>query len=124
MDKVLNEISRAKFVIADLTSLPEDKSDSCTGVRGGVYYEAGYAAGLGLQVILTCRENATNRIHFDLKQFLGIFWKETNDGKLLAWKYDFVDYLKNHIIKTVGPGPHYGKGQSEGNGENSGGAGN
>ena len=107
MDKVLNEISKAKFVIADLTSLPE--KDSCTGVRGGVYYEAGYAAGLGLQVILTCREDVTTRIHFDLKQFLGIFWKETDDGKLMAWKYDFVDYLKNHIIKTVGPGPHYGK---------------
>ena len=109
MDKVLNEISEAKFVIADLTSLPETETDPCTGVRGGVYYEAGYAAGLGLQVILTCREDVTARIHFDLKQFLGIFWKETDDGKLMAWKYDFVDYLKNHIIKTVGPGPHYGK---------------
>ena len=115
MDKVLNKISEAKFVIADLTSLPETETDPCTGVRGGVYYEAGYAAGLGLQVILTCRENATNRIHFDLKQFLGIFWKETAGGKLMAWEYDFVDYLKNHIIKTVGPGPHYGEGESEGN---------
>jgi len=109
MDKVLNKISEAKFVIADLTSLPETETDPCTGVRGGVYYEAGYAAGLGLEVILTCREDATARIHFDLKQFLGIFWKETDDGKLMAWEYDFVDYLKNHIIKTVGLGPHYGK---------------
>ena len=109
MNKVLNKISEAKFVIADLTSLPETETDPCTGVRGGVYYEAGYAAGLGLQVILTCREDATARIHFDLKQFLGIFWKKTDDGKLMAWEYDFVDYLKNHIIKTVGPGPHYGK---------------
>lgn len=107
MDKVLNKISEARFVIADLTSLPE--KDSCTGVRGGVYYEAGYAAGLGLQVILTCREDVTARIHFDLKQFLGIFWKETDDGKLTALGFDFVDFLKNHIIKTVGPGPYYGK---------------
>lgn len=110
MDKVLNKISEARFVIADLTSLPE--KDSCTGVRGGVYYEAGYAAGLGLQVILTCREDVTARIHFDLKQFLGIFWKETDDGKLTALGFDFVDFLKNHIIKTVGPGPHYGKDSS------------
>lgn len=122
MDKVLNEISGAKFVIADLTSLPE--KDPCTGVRGGVYYEAGYAAGLGLQVILTCREDVTNRIHFDLKQFLGIYWKETDDGKLKVGNFDFVDYLKNHIIKTVGPGLHYGKGESEDSAENSGGAGN
>lgn len=107
MDKVLNEISEAKFVIADLTSLPE--KDPSTGVRGGVYYEAGYAAGQGLQVILTCRDDATDRIHFDLKQFLGIFWKETSDGKLTALGFDFVDYLKKHIIKTVGPGLHYGK---------------
>ena len=122
MDKVLNEISGAKFVIADLTSLPE--KDPCTGVRGGVYYEAGYAAGLGLQVILTCREDVTDRIHFDLKQFLGIYWKETDDGKLKVGEFDFVDYLKNHIIKTVGPGLHYGKGESEDSAENSGGAGN
>ena len=27
------------------------------------------------------------------------------DGRLMAWDFDFVEYLKNHIIKTVGPGP-------------------
>ena len=106
-DKVLNEISEAKFLIADLTSLPE--KNASTGVRGGVYYEAGYAAGQGLQVILTCRDDAKDRIHFDLKQFFGIFWKETDDGKLTALGFDFVDFLKNHIIKTVGPGPNYEK---------------
>lgn len=105
MDKVINEISEAKFLIADLTSIPE--KDSRTGVRGGVYFEAGYAAGLDMEVILTCREDVTDRIHFDLKQFLGIYWKETDDGKLMAWDFDFVEYLKNHIIKTVGPGPLY-----------------
>ena len=105
MDKVINEISEAKFLIADLTSIPE--KDSSTGVRGGVYFEAGYAAGQGLEVILTCREDVTGRIHFDLKQFLGIYWKETDDGKLMAWDFDFVEYLRNHIIKTVGPGPLY-----------------
>ena len=103
MDKIINEISEAKFLIADLTSIPE--KDSRTGVRGGVYFEAGYAAGLDMEVILTCREDVTDRIHFDLKQFLGIYWREIEDGKLMAWDFDFVEFLKNHIIKTVGPGP-------------------
>jgi len=107
MDKVINEISEAKFLIADLTSIPE--KDSRTGVRGGVYFEAGYAAGQGLEVILTCREDVTNRIHFDLKQFLGIYWKEAEGGKLLVGNFNFVEYLKNHILQTVGPGPRYGQ---------------
>ena len=107
MNKVLNEISEARFLIADLTSISE--KDSRTGVRGGVYFEAGYAAGQGLEVILTCREDVTSRIHFDLKQFLGIYWKEAEDGNLLVGDFNFVEYLKNHILQTVGPGPRYGQ---------------
>ena len=48
MDKVLNMINDSRFVIADLTCEPEAKPNGTAvrgGVRGGVYFEAGYAKG-------------------------------------------------------------------------------
>lgn len=39
-DEVIAMLRRSKFVVADFT-----------GQRGGVYFEAGFALGLGLQVI-------------------------------------------------------------------------
>ena len=42
----MHQIRKSKFLIADFT-----------GQRGGVYYEAGFAYGLGLPVIWTCRKD-------------------------------------------------------------------
>ena len=44
IDRILAEIKEASFVVANFT-----------GGRGGVYFEAGFARGLGLDVIWTCR---------------------------------------------------------------------
>jgi hypothetical protein len=44
-DNIIAEIRKSKFLIADFT-----------GQRGGVYFEAGFAYGLGLPVIWTCQE--------------------------------------------------------------------
>lgn len=89
MDYVLSRIRESKFVIADFTVSPEEKTDLDdelsdepesakikAGTRGGVYYEAGFAKGLGLEVIHTCKnENISkNRIHFDVAQENTIFW--------------------------------------------------
>lgn len=97
MEKIHSEIRNAKFVIADFTVSPEiienDAELSETsinrkqkykvvkvknGVRGGVYYEAGFAKGLGLQVIHTCKddEESKHRIHFDILQENTIFWSD------------------------------------------------
>jgi hypothetical protein len=43
-DEIMAEIRRSRFVVADYT-----------GQRNGVYFEAGFALGLGLTVIPTCR---------------------------------------------------------------------
>ena len=43
-DEIIARIRRSLFVVADFT-----------GHRGGVYFEAGFALGLGLPVIWTCR---------------------------------------------------------------------
>jgi hypothetical protein len=36
-----------------------------TGQRGGVYWEAGFAQGLGIPVIRTCKSDELWKLHFD-----------------------------------------------------------
>jgi nucleoside 2-deoxyribosyltransferase len=45
-DEIIANIRRSRFMVCDLT-----------GYRGGVYFEAGFAYGLGLPVIYTCRKD-------------------------------------------------------------------
>jgi endogenous inhibitor of DNA gyrase (YacG/DUF329 family) len=55
-DRILSEIRRAEFIVADFT-----------GQRQSVYFEAGFARGLGREVIWCCRETDVNDLHFDTK---------------------------------------------------------
>lgn len=48
-DEIIAEIRRSRFVVADFTSEPDKP-------RGGVYYEAGFAQGLNIPVIWTCKK--------------------------------------------------------------------
>jgi nucleoside 2-deoxyribosyltransferase/endogenous inhibitor of DNA gyrase (YacG/DUF329 family) len=66
-DEIIAQIRRSRFVVADFT-----------GHRGGVYFEAGFARGLGIEVIWTCREDHLNDIHFDIRQYNCIVWAENN----------------------------------------------
>jgi nucleoside 2-deoxyribosyltransferase len=45
-DEIIAQIRRSRFMVCDLT-----------GHRGGVYFEAGFAYGLGMPVIYTCRKD-------------------------------------------------------------------
>ena len=63
-DEIIAEIRRSRFVVADYT-----------GHRSGVYYEAGFASGLGLTVIPTCRKDEINQLHFDVRQYNCIDWQ-------------------------------------------------
>lgn len=47
-DEIVAQIRRSRFMVCDLS-----------GYRGGVYFEAGFAYGLGLEVIYTCRKDWT-----------------------------------------------------------------
>lgn len=49
-DEIIAQIRRSRFMVCDLT-----------GYRGGVYFEAGFAYGLGLEVIYTCRKDWTKK---------------------------------------------------------------
>ncbi|MDF7809199.1 hypothetical protein P4E94_17275 [Pontiellaceae bacterium B12219] len=110
MDKVINLINDARFVIADFTCIEEGEVINGKvkgGSRGGVYFEAGYAKGQNKQVILTCRndEDSKSRRHFDIEQINTIFW-EDSDGGVKAGGLLFADVLKNRIIQTIGQGPY------------------
>jgi nucleoside 2-deoxyribosyltransferase len=48
-DQIIAEIRKSKFIIADFS-----------GNRGGVYFESGFAMGLGKQVIWTCKKEYFN----------------------------------------------------------------
>jgi hypothetical protein len=85
-DEIIAMIRRSKFLVAELT-----------GRRGGVYFEAGYALGMGLQVIWICDEKELAEIHFDARQYNFITWEENELDKL-------KDALQFHIERTLGRG--------------------
>ena len=114
MNKVLNMIDEAKFVITDFTCVPEDdcKPEENIkvkgGIRGGVYFEAGYAKGQGKEVIMTCNDSlaACKRRHFDVDQINTIFWKE-RAGEIITSQGEvpMYEYMRERIIQSVGKGP-------------------
>ena len=69
-DRIIAEIRRSGRLVADVT-----------GHRGGVYFEAGFALGLGIQVIWTCREDALEEVHFDTRQYPHIVWENLEQLK-------------------------------------------
>lgn len=111
MNKVLNMIDDARFVIADFTCAPEDHQNIKNGVRGGVYFEAGYARGQGKTVIHTCRNNddSKKRLHFDIQQIVTSRWDLDETGKEIKDREKFIDDLAQTIMASVGRGPRYHK---------------
>ena len=94
-DAIIANIRQSKFMVADLTHGDD-------GHRGSVYYEAGYAEGLGLQVIRTCRSDLVdnNELAFDTRQHNHIRWDKDNTNYT-----EFTQELTDRIIARVGPGP-------------------
>jgi hypothetical protein len=84
-DEMIAEIRRSRFVVADYT-----------GQRNGVYFEAGFALGLGLAVIPTCRENEIGKLHFDIKHLNTLPWKTSAE---------LAQSLTKRIRAVVGTGP-------------------
>lgn len=89
-DKIISEIRRARFIVADF-------SKGGDGARGSVYYEAGFAHGLGREVIFTCRNTDINHVGFDTRQYPHIVWKDADDLQM---------QLYDRIIARIGDGPH------------------
>jgi nucleoside 2-deoxyribosyltransferase len=60
---ILAEIRRSRFLIADYTLM-----------NNGVYFEAGFAVGLGIPVIGTCQSDHFENLHFDIRHINTIKW--------------------------------------------------
>ena len=88
-DEIIAEIRRSRFLVADFTH-------GDNGARGGVYFEAGFAHGLGIPVIYTCRGDMVDKLHFDTRQYAHIVWNTPEELR---------DGLKNRIIARLGEGP-------------------
>ncbi len=80
--KIEMEIKHSRFLVADVT-----------GGRQGVYYEAGYAMGLGLPVIWSVKNDRMCDMHFDTRQYNHIIWCEPTD---------LADQLKARVISAIG----------------------
>ena len=66
-NRMLNEIKRSGLLVADFTFK-----------NNGAYFEAGFAMGLNIHVIRTCRRDYKDHLHFDVDHYNFIFW-ETPD---------------------------------------------
>lgn len=78
-EAIFNEIRKAKFIIADFTLH-----------RNGVYFESGYALGLGKQIIYTCKKDNFNKAHFDIKQLQLVLYDTPEElEKKLVDKIEF-----------------------------------
>jgi len=63
-DEILSEIRRSRFIVADYTL-----------TNNGVYFEAGFAIGLGVTVIPTCRKDYLKQLHFDVRHINTLEWE-------------------------------------------------
>ena len=86
-DEIIAAIRQTKFLVADFTNN-----------RGGVYFEAGFAKGLGREVIWSVSKDHLTEVHFDTRQYNFIIWQAESLP-------DFAKALQNRIEATIGKGP-------------------
>lgn len=80
--EIITLIEKSAFLVADLT-----------GDRGGVYYEAGYAKGLNIQVIYSVNRKEFDLVHFDIEHENLIIWNDIEE---------YSQKLEKRIIGTFG----------------------
>lgn len=76
-DQIIAEIRRSRYLVADFR-----------GHRAGVYFEAGFALGLGLPVIWTCHRSDLAAAHFDTRQYNHI-------------EYETPDELREKLLNRI-----------------------
>jgi len=90
-DEIVAEIRKSRFLVADFTAGSCGACKECKDhvkckdrfrPRGGVYYEAGFAKGLGLEVIWLVQKDQLEHVHFDVRQ------------------RNFIDYTNAEDLKT------------------------
>lgn len=82
MDEMIACIRKSRFMVADLTYQNQN-----------VYFEAGFAQGMGIPVIYTCHENSVDNIMFDTQHSNQIRWAKFDELRIK---------LRNRILATIG----------------------
>jgi nucleoside 2-deoxyribosyltransferase len=84
-DEIIAEIRRSAFLVADFT-----------GHRQNVYFETGFAMGLGRRPIWTCQKDDIKNLHFDIRQYNCIDWENATE---------LAQGLQRRIEALFGRGP-------------------
>jgi len=85
--KIISEIKNSRFIVADVTQQ-----------KAGVYYEAGFAHGLGIPVIWCVKKEDLENVHFDTRQYNHILWETEEELK---------EQLHYCILATIGEKSHH-----------------
>ena len=80
-DRIVAEIRRSSIFIGDFT-----------GHRWNVYFEAGFAMGLGIPVVWCCRQSDFEASHFDVNHYQHLRWETPEDLRA---------QLVNHIAARI-----------------------
>jgi hypothetical protein len=83
--EIIARIKESRFLVADVTQH-----------RNGVYFEAGYAMGMGLPVIWMCHKDDMKGVHFDTSHLNHIVWDDPAELRRT---------LATRILATIGKGP-------------------
>lgn len=92
---IIKSITESEVLIADLTF-----------ARPSVYFEIGYAHGLGIPILLTCRKdhfrgNADNlKVHFDLEQYKISYWDFVGEQFIWSDTMNPLNRLGNLLNKV------------------------
>ena len=97
-DEIIASIRRSRFMVCDLT-----------GYRGGVYFEAGFAYGLGLEVIYTCREDWIKQKKYFLRDKNDKPFEYNQEGihfdlehrNRIDWSLDDPNSFKEKLTKRI-----------------------
>jgi hypothetical protein len=81
MDEMIASIRKSRFMIADLSFQNQN-----------VYFEAGFAQGIGIPVIYTCHADHVDDIMFDTQHTNQIRWQEIDELRIK---------LRNRILATI-----------------------
>ena len=97
-NRIVAAIRRSRFVVADFTSGTgtDEHGNKVRIARGGVYFEAGFAEGLGIPVIYTCHKDSIEYLHFDTRQIHHLVWETPED---------LANLLQDRIEGQLGQGP-------------------
>lgn len=85
--KIIAEIKNSRFLVADVTLQ-----------RPGVYFEAGYAIGLGLPVFWSVRDDDLKNVHFDTRQYNHVVW--STEAQLAEELYTRIAAVVGHGTAT------------------------